>query len=89
MSIVTHNHSLRLLQISLQDFWQDYFFPLILKFLHHAFFKYYVIFTVKEWFVVINHVGFFLKETLGRLMFQDPVFPKGHHLAGYHYSGEH
>lgn len=26
-------------------------------------------------------------ETLGRLMLQDPVFPKGHHLAGYHYSG--
>ncbi|XP_041814876.1 mitotic deacetylase associated SANT domain protein a isoform X2 [Chelmon rostratus] len=24
---------------------------------------------------------------LGRLMLQDPVFPKGHHLAGYHYSG--
>ncbi|XP_075939928.1 mitotic deacetylase associated SANT domain protein a isoform X4 [Anarhichas minor] len=26
-------------------------------------------------------------ETLGRLMLQDPVYPKGHHLAGYHYSG--
>ncbi|XP_034756448.1 mitotic deacetylase associated SANT domain protein a isoform X1 [Etheostoma cragini] len=26
-------------------------------------------------------------ETLGRLMLQDPVFPNGHHLAGYHYSG--
>ncbi|XP_059212600.1 mitotic deacetylase associated SANT domain protein a isoform X3 [Centropristis striata] len=26
-------------------------------------------------------------ETLGRLMLQDPVFPKGHLLAGYHYSG--
>ncbi|XP_026174302.1 mitotic deacetylase associated SANT domain protein a [Mastacembelus armatus] len=26
-------------------------------------------------------------ETLGRLMLQDPVFPKGHQLAGYHYSG--
>ncbi|XP_023270839.1 ELM2 and SANT domain-containing protein 1-like isoform X1 [Seriola lalandi dorsalis] len=26
-------------------------------------------------------------ETLGRLMFQEPVFPRGHHLAGYHYSG--
>ncbi|KAG8011374.1 ELM2 and SANT domain-containing protein 1 [Nibea albiflora] len=26
-------------------------------------------------------------ETLGRLMLQDPAFPKGHHLAGYHYSG--
>ncbi|XP_070705258.1 mitotic deacetylase associated SANT domain protein a isoform X2 [Pempheris klunzingeri] len=26
-------------------------------------------------------------ETLGRLMLQDPVFPKSHHLAGYHYSG--
>ncbi|KAK5852824.1 hypothetical protein PBY51_006663 [Eleginops maclovinus] len=26
-------------------------------------------------------------ETLERLMLQDPVFPKGHQLAGYHYSG--
>lgn len=26
-------------------------------------------------------------ETLGRLMLQDPIFPKGHHLANYHYSG--
>ncbi|KAF3702958.1 Transcriptional-regulating factor 1 [Channa argus] len=26
-------------------------------------------------------------ETLERLMLQDPVFPKGHHLTGYHYSG--
>uniref|UniRef100_UPI0037E82200 mitotic deacetylase associated SANT domain protein a n=1 Tax=Semicossyphus pulcher TaxID=241346 RepID=UPI0037E82200 len=26
-------------------------------------------------------------ETLGRLMLQDPLFPRGHHLAGYHYSG--
>ncbi|XP_053301237.1 mitotic deacetylase associated SANT domain protein a isoform X2 [Pleuronectes platessa] len=26
-------------------------------------------------------------ETLGRLMLQDPVFPRGHTLAGYHYSG--
>ncbi|XP_068432616.1 mitotic deacetylase associated SANT domain protein a isoform X2 [Clinocottus analis] len=26
-------------------------------------------------------------ETLGRLMLQDSLFPKGHHLAGYHYSG--
>ncbi|XP_068197914.1 mitotic deacetylase associated SANT domain protein a [Antennarius striatus] len=26
-------------------------------------------------------------ETLRRLILQDPVFPKGHHLAGYHYSG--
>ncbi len=36
---------------------------------------------------VINHVDF--KETLGRLMLQDPVFPAGHHLAGYHYSGKY
>lgn len=27
------------------------------------------------------------KETLGRLMHQDPIFPKGHQLIGYHYSG--
>ncbi|XP_071396794.1 mitotic deacetylase associated SANT domain protein a [Centroberyx affinis] len=26
-------------------------------------------------------------ETLNRLMLEDPVFPKGHHLAAYHYSG--
>ncbi|XP_044025918.1 mitotic deacetylase associated SANT domain protein a isoform X2 [Siniperca chuatsi] len=26
-------------------------------------------------------------EMLGRLMLHDPVFPKGHHLTGYHYSG--
>ncbi|XP_022063088.2 mitotic deacetylase associated SANT domain protein a isoform X2 [Acanthochromis polyacanthus] len=26
-------------------------------------------------------------ETLERLMLQDPIYPKGHHLAGYHYSG--
>ncbi|XP_035534724.1 mitotic deacetylase associated SANT domain protein a [Morone saxatilis] len=26
-------------------------------------------------------------ETLGRLMLQDTVFPKGHHLTRYHYSG--
>ncbi|XP_045916940.1 mitotic deacetylase associated SANT domain protein a isoform X3 [Micropterus dolomieu] len=26
-------------------------------------------------------------DMLGRLMLQDPVFPKGHHLTGYHYSG--
>uniref|UniRef100_A0A3P9DS31 Mitotic deacetylase associated SANT domain protein a n=1 Tax=Maylandia zebra TaxID=106582 RepID=A0A3P9DS31_9CICH len=26
-------------------------------------------------------------ETLGRLMHQDPIFPKGHQLIGYHYSG--
>ncbi|XP_072219037.1 mitotic deacetylase associated SANT domain protein a isoform X2 [Leuresthes tenuis] len=26
-------------------------------------------------------------ETLERLMLQDPIFPKGHHLSGYHYSG--
>lgn len=26
-------------------------------------------------------------ETLGHLLLQDPVFPRGHHLAGYHYSG--
>lgn len=25
--------------------------------------------------------------TLERLMLQDPIFPKGHHLTGYHYSG--
>nr|XP_019968643.1 PREDICTED: ELM2 and SANT domain-containing protein 1-like [Paralichthys olivaceus] len=28
-------------------------------------------------------------ETLERLMLQDPVFPRGHHLAGYHYSGKY
>ncbi|XP_028253525.1 mitotic deacetylase associated SANT domain protein a isoform X2 [Parambassis ranga] len=26
-------------------------------------------------------------ETLERLMLQEPIFPKDHHLAGYHYSG--
>ncbi|XP_061843357.2 mitotic deacetylase associated SANT domain protein a isoform X2 [Nerophis lumbriciformis] len=26
-------------------------------------------------------------ETLRRLLLQKPIFPKGHHLAGYHYSG--
>lgn len=26
-------------------------------------------------------------ETLERLLLQDPIYPKGHHLAGYHYSG--
>ncbi|XP_077408076.1 mitotic deacetylase associated SANT domain protein a isoform X2 [Vanacampus margaritifer] len=26
-------------------------------------------------------------ETLRRLLHQEPIFPKGHHLAGYHYSG--
>lgn len=31
---------------------------------------------------------FNIKETLERLMLQDPIFPKGHHLAGYHYSGK-
>lgn len=36
---------------------------------------------------VFNHVDF--KETLERLMLQDPIFPKGHHLKGYHYSGDY
>ncbi|KAM7367774.1 hypothetical protein PAMP_014051 [Pampus punctatissimus] len=26
-------------------------------------------------------------ETLGHVMLQEPIFPKGHHLTGYHYSG--
>lgn len=41
-------------------------------------------------FILIHtrRVGDF-KETLGRLMLQDTVFPKGHALAAYHYSGEH
>lgn len=28
-----------------------------------------------------------MQDTLGRLMFQDMLFPEGHHLSGYHYSG--
>lgn len=28
-----------------------------------------------------------LQETLQRLMLRDPLFPRGHYLAGYHYSG--
>lgn len=28
-----------------------------------------------------------LKETLQRLMLRDPLFPRDHRLAGYHYSG--
>ncbi|XP_074472761.1 mitotic deacetylase associated SANT domain protein a isoform X2 [Sebastes fasciatus] len=35
----------------------------------------------------LHECGGDLLETLGRLMFQDPVLPQGHHLAGYHYSG--
>lgn len=37
--------------------------------------------------LLIYHVDF--KETLGRVMLQEPIFPKGHHLTGYHYSGEY
>lgn len=29
-----------------------------------------------------------VQDTLGRLMFQDTLFPGGHHLSGYHYSGD-
>lgn len=29
-----------------------------------------------------------MQDTLGRLMFQDMHFPEGHHLSGYHYSGD-
>lgn len=40
---------------------------------------------VNEWFTLCD-AGF--KVTLERLMLQDPVFPRDHHLAGYHYSGQ-
>lgn len=29
-----------------------------------------------------------VQDTLGRLMFQDMLFPEGHHLSCYHYSGD-
>uniref|UniRef100_A0A096MCI5 Mitotic deacetylase associated SANT domain protein a n=1 Tax=Poecilia formosa TaxID=48698 RepID=A0A096MCI5_POEFO len=35
----------------------------------------------------LHECGDNILETLERLMLQDPIFPKGHHLAGYHYSG--
>ncbi|XP_053737625.1 mitotic deacetylase associated SANT domain protein a isoform X1 [Synchiropus splendidus] len=35
----------------------------------------------------LHESGGRILETLERLMFQDPLFPKGHQLAGYHYSG--
>ncbi|XP_012724561.2 mitotic deacetylase associated SANT domain protein a [Fundulus heteroclitus] len=35
----------------------------------------------------LHECGGKILETLERLMLQDPVFPRGHHLAGYHYSG--
>lgn len=37
--------------------------------------------TVNDWRVIP------FKETLERLMLRDPLFPRGHRLAGYHYSG--
>lgn len=35
----------------------------------------------------LHECGGNILATLERLMLQDPIFPKGHHLAGYHYSG--
>ncbi|KAM6915674.1 mitotic deacetylase associated SANT domain protein a isoform 2-T2 [Xenentodon cancila] len=35
----------------------------------------------------LHECGGNVLETLERLMLKDPVFPKGHHLTDYHYSG--
>uniref|UniRef100_A0A1A8IEY9 ELM2 and Myb/SANT-like domain containing 1 n=1 Tax=Nothobranchius kuhntae TaxID=321403 RepID=A0A1A8IEY9_NOTKU len=35
----------------------------------------------------LHECGGKILETLERLMLQDSVFPRGHHLEGYHYSG--
>uniref|UniRef100_A0A667XWJ5 Mitotic deacetylase associated SANT domain protein a n=1 Tax=Myripristis murdjan TaxID=586833 RepID=A0A667XWJ5_9TELE len=35
----------------------------------------------------LHECGCDFLETLKRLMLEDPIFPKDHHLAGYHYSG--